>query len=403
MKDIVTLRREFHKIAETGWLEIQTTIKIINYLLDLGYDVSYGKAVHTERIGLPKKTVYENYIKDLKPEEVSFDISEILQGYTGCVAVFDTGKPGPTIGIRSDIDAVGLRETEDTNHIANRENFRSQNDFAMHACGHDGHISISLKTAERIITEKAHLSGKYVLIFQPAEEGVRGGLSMSKLNIINELDYLLGGHIGMDVETGTIGVGTDGFLGTKKFDVRYKGLAVHAGMEPEKGRSAILGAAALTLGLHSLPQYGGTGRNVVAPNAEVLLEIRADNNQNLEDLDKRVKNMAKGVAESYELEYEVELMGAAEMFSTKNLDFVIEVSQYLKNKGYKIIEKPCLNASEDISFYLNRVEENGGKVMHFLFGADLKAPHHNEKFDFDENILQIAVDVYMEMIYKLIK
>ncbi|MDO5028150.1 MAG: amidohydrolase [Bacillota bacterium] len=412
MQDIVSLRRDFHKIAETGWLEIQTTIKVIGHLLDLGFEVKYGKEVHTERIGVPKQAVYDAYLNTISLPQVSFDISEIIQGYTGCVGVFDTGKPGPTVAIRSDIDAVGLRESDSINHLANIEGFRSTNDFAMHACGHDGHMAITLKTCQRIVDEKDKLKGKYVVVFQPAEEGVRGGLSMSKLDIIGEVDYLLGGHIGMGMETGTIGVGTDNFLGTKKFDISLKGRAAHAGMAPDQGRSAILGAAALTLGLHSLSQYratsrinvgqisGGTGRNVVAPNAELLLEIRADDNEILEDLDSRVRIMSKSTAQAYELEEEIVLAGAAEMFSTRHPEFVKETTDYLRAKGYKVFEKPSLNASEDISFYLNRVEKNAGRVMHFLFGSNLKAAHHNESFDFDESILPIAVNLYMDMIYK---
>ncbi len=412
MQDIVALRRDFHKIAETGWLEIQTTIKVIGHLRDLGFEVKYGKEVHTERIGVPKKSVYDAYLKSFTPPDVDFDISEILQGYTGCIGIFDTGKPGPTIGLRSDIDAVGLRESDSTDHLANKEGFRSKNDFAMHACGHDGHMAIALKTCERIVNEKDILSGKYIVIFQPAEEGVRGGLSMSKLDIIGEIDYLLASHIGMGVETGTIGVGTDDFLGTEKFDVRYRGKASHAGMAPEEGRSAILGAAALTLGLHSLCQYngtsrinvgqisGGSGRNVVPANAEVLLEIRADDNDILKDLASRVKSMAQGTAAAYELEEEIELAGAAEMFSTRYPEFVDETCAYLKSKGYKVLERPSLNASEDVSFFLNKVEKNNGRVIHFLLGSSLKAAHHNECFDFDEDILPIAVNLYMDMIYK---
>lgn len=413
MKDIISLRREFHKIAETGWLEIKTTIKIIEHLLDLGFEVKYGREVHTERIGVPDELTYESYLNSIEIPKVSFDTREILEGYTGAIGIFDTGRPGPTIAIRSDIDAVGLKETKNPDHLANREGFRSENDFAMHACGHDGHMAITLKTCERIVRESEHLRGKYIVIFQPAEEGVRGGLSMSKLDIIEKIDYLLAGHIGMNVETGIIGVGTDDFLGTKKFDIRLNGVASHAGMVPEEGRSAILGAASLTLGLHSLTQYnkiarvnvgminGGTGRNVVAKNAELKLEIRSNDNKTLEDLDKRVRAMTLGTAAAYELESEIELTGAADMFSTSHREFVEMVCKYLEEKGYKILKRPSLNASEDMSFFMGRVEKNGGRVIHFLFGSDLKAAHHNESFDFDENILDIAVNVYMDMIYKI--
>lgn len=87
MENIINMRREFRKIAEVGWLEIQTTIKIIKYLKSYGFEVKYGKEIHSEdRLGVPDKKTYEDYLKTFSLPDVNFEISEILEGYTGAVA-----------------------------------------------------------------------------------------------------------------------------------------------------------------------------------------------------------------------------------------------------------------------------------------------------------------------------
>ncbi|MDO5028148.1 MAG: amidohydrolase [Bacillota bacterium] len=412
MKDISSLRRDFHKIAEPGWMEVQTTIKIIKYLKDLGFQVYYGKNIHGQRLGLPDPEFFSAYVASLKFEDINFNIEEILQGYTGCIGVFDTGRPGPTTALRADIDALTVSESKDPNHRPNKEGFTSTNDFASHCCGHDGHIAIGLKTCQEILARADQLSGKFIVIFQPAEEGVRGALSMKDLEILDQIDYFLGSHLGMGLESGLIGLGTENFLAYQSYDIDLFGRASHAGMAPDQGRSAILGAAALTLGLHSLSQYqsttrlnvgvlkGGSGRNVLPSQASLQVEIRADDNTAIADLAQRLKAMVQGTAAAYELTYQLLGQGYAQGYTTKNPDFVDSSASYLKNKGYKLLLRPNFNASEDVSIFLNKVEENGGKALHFIFGSELKGSHHQEDFDFDETSLSLAVEVYMAMIEK---
>lgn len=412
MEDLISLRRDFHKIAEPGWMEVQTTMKIIKYLRDLGFDVSYGKKIHGKRLGLPDQKIFKAYVDSLEFEDGDFDISEILEGYTGCIGVFDTGKKGPLTCLRADIDALDLGESKSSAHRPNREGFRSENPFACHACGHDGHIAIALKTCEEVVKNKDQLCGKFLVIFQPAEENVRGGLSMKDLEVLDNVDYLLSGHLGMGLKSGQVGLGTEKFLASQAYDIDLFGRASHAGMAPEEGRSAVLGLASLTLGLHSLCQYkatsrvnvgvvsGGTGRNVVAPSARAQVEIRAADNSTIEDLKSRMEVMVKGTASAYELEYKITPVGYSQAFKTKNPDFIEDLGAFLKDQGFNIVLRPEFNASEDVSIFLNKVEEAGGRAIHFIFGSDLVAGHHQEDFDFDEDSLRLAVAVYMALINK---
>jgi aminobenzoyl-glutamate utilization protein A len=103
-----------------------------------------------------------------------------MEGLTGCVAVFDSGRPGPTLGLRFDIDCVNVSETTAADHIPDKEGFASTNPGYMHACGHDGHMSIGLGVAQWLVANRDRLKGRVKLLFQPAEEGVRGARPMAE-------------------------------------------------------------------------------------------------------------------------------------------------------------------------------------------------------------------------------
>lgn len=410
------MRREFHQIAEPGWLEFQTTVKIIEYLKSYGYDdLTYGKAIHGERMGLPTKNKMEDY-RDSLSLEADYDLSEILEGYTGVVAKLDTGKEGPTIAMRFDIDANDVEETHDEVHIPNKEGFRSKNDFAMHACGHDGHITIGLSIAKWLMDEKDDLKGKFIIVFQPAEEGVRGARSMVEAGVLDGADYFLAGHIGLGVENGVLGLGTIGFLATSKLDVYFEGVPSHAGAAPELGKNALLAAASCALNLHTLTQFAsgmtrlnvgtlnaGSGRNVVPGNAMMQIETRGENEEVNEALRKKVDKVIEGSANTFDVEYRIVEAGSAPAYNTYNKEFVDEVGAYLKEDGFKIDIARALGGSEDVTYMMNEVENNGGKALHFMFGTKLAAAHHNNKFDYEEKTIEFAFNSLKKTIELLLK
>lgn len=410
------MRREFHQIAEPGWLEFQTTIRIINYLKSYGYeDLAYGRAIHGERMGLPTKSKIQEYKNSLSLD-ADYDISEILEGYTGVVARLDTGKEGPTIAMRFDIDANDVGETQDQGHIPNKEGFRSKNDFAMHACGHDGHITIGLTIAKWLIDEKENLKGKFIIVFQPAEEGVRGAKSMVEAGVLDGADYFLAGHIGLGVESGVLGLGTIGFLATSKLDVYFEGVSSHAGAAPELGKNALLAAASCALNLHTLTQFAsgmtrlnvgtlnaGSGRNVVPANAMMQIETRGENEEVNEALRKKVNKVIEGTAKTFDVEYRVVEAGSAPAYNTYDKEFVDKVSQYLKENGFIIDIARSLGGSEDVTYMMNEVENNGGKALHFMYGTTLAAAHHNNKFDYEEETLEMALDALKKTVELLLK
>ena len=127
---------------------------------------------------------------------VSQSFIEKTGGYTGISGILDTGRPGPTIAIRADLDAVPVQESSAEEHEAVKGNYVSEIPGVMHACGHDAHTSILLAVAEWAVRNKEHLVGKYKFIFQPAEEGVRGGLAVANGGIFDDVDEILCFHVG---------------------------------------------------------------------------------------------------------------------------------------------------------------------------------------------------------------
>lgn len=409
-EELIRLRRHFHKYAEPAWMEFLTTAKIIEELKNYNLDLYYGKEIYfNKRMGLPEKSILESYknsisISDIEKKE------EILDSYTGLIAVLDTKKIGPNIGFRFDIDANELCESNSLGHLPNILNFSSKNSFAMHACGHDAHMSIGIELAKILASNIKKLKGKIIFIFQPAEEGVRGAYSLMNNPIIDKLDYLAGMHIGMDVKSGEIGVGSHGFLATKKIDIIFKGKATHAGASPEKGHNALLAASSAVLNFNSLAQHSmgearinvgklnaGSGRNIIANKAKIEMEIRGENDHIISYLYDGVNRIVEGSAISYDCSYEIEIKGQAPSLISYDEEFIKNLRNYYKEKSYKLVDAQ-LKGSEDIAYLLNEVRKAGGKTVHFILGSNLKDSHHSEEFDINEKDMLRGVDLMVDFV-----
>lgn len=409
-EELIRLRRHFHKYAEPAWMEFLTTVKIIEELKNYNLDLYYGKEIYfNKRMGLPEKSILESYknsisISDIEKKE------EILDSYTGLIAVLDTKKIGPNIGFRFDIDANELCESNSLGHLPNILNFSSKNSFAMHACGHDAHMSIGIELAKILASNIKKLKGKIIFIFQPAEEGVRGAYSLMNNPIIDKLDYLAGMHIGMDVKSGEIGVGSHGFLATKKIDIIFKGKASHAGASPEKGHNALLAASSAVLNFNSLAQHSmgearinvgklnaGSGRNIIANKAKIEMEIRGENDHIISYLYDGVNRIVEGSAISYDCSYEIEIKGQAPSLISYDEEFIKNLRNYYKEKSYKLVDAN-LKGSEDIAYLLNEVRKAGGKTVHFILGSNLKDSHHSEEFDINEKDMLRGVDLMVDFV-----
>jgi len=402
-------RRDFHRHAESGWCEYRTASIVAKRLDALGYALKIGREAIDEgsRMGLPDEAIMEARFRRALDEGAVPEYAERMKGgFTGVVGEIANGDR-PVIAFRFDMDAVEMEEKSGDAHFPNREGFASIHKDAMHSCGHDGHTAMGLCLAEVLVGMRAKLRGKVRLIFQPAEEGVRGARAMVAAGVVDDVDFLYGLHIGTSAkETGEFYCGTGGFLATSKFDAYFSGKSTHAVIAPNEGRNALLAAATAVLNLNAIPRHGrgatrinvgrmtaGSGRNVIPAEAYLAVETRGEDSE----LDEYVKNYAVGIirssAEMHGCGSRIVEMGAAE---SADSDEELVMRAYEIAKRYSVFPtiesgKAKLGGSEDFSTMMNRVKERGGKACYFLLGSRLAGSHHSVDFDFDESVLANGV------------
>ncbi|MCK5586280.1 amidohydrolase, partial [Candidatus Bipolaricaulota bacterium] len=234
-------RRDFHKHAESGWTEFRTASLIAQRLTGLGFEVLSGKDVCSPdaRMGLPPDEVLESHWVRAQHEAADPVFLESLRGgLNGVVGILQNGI-GPTIGLRFDIDALDLVESDSPSHRPTAEGFASMHKNVCHACGHDGHAAIGLGVASLMSELKDEIRGTIKLIFQPAEEGVRGARSMVVAGVVDDVDLLLGHHLVTGCAVGEIFPGMSGYAATRKLDITFHGAPAHAGGSPEGGHNAL--------------------------------------------------------------------------------------------------------------------------------------------------------------------
>jgi len=408
--ELVRTRRDLHAHAESGWTEFRTATRVVEYLASLGYEVQFGPSVHhpAYMFGLPSKEELDRHLERAIAQGANPHIArQMAGGYTGVVGVLRCGE-GPTVAMRFDMDAVEITECTLEQHRPHREGFASRNAGAMHACGHDGHTAIGLGVATMLAELRSHLRGTFKLIFQPAEEGVRGARSMVEAGVVDDVDYLLGMHLGFGAgEVGTIICGGGGFLATSKIDATYTGVPSHAGAAPERGRNALLAAATAAINLHAIPRHSadasrinvgvlqaGSGRNVIPAHAVLKLETRGETTAIDAYIKAEAERILRAAAAMYDVAVELREMGsAAGGTSDPELAEIIGTAAAKTPAVTRIEPKGLLGGSEDFTWMMERVQQRGGKAAYMMVGTKIAAPHHDFRFDFDEEALPIGVEV----------
>ena len=225
---LVKWRREFHRFPEEGWTEFWTTTRIADYLESMGFEILLGsQIIHRDFVRGRNNILVEKASARAIEYGANQKWLDKMEQYTGCVALLDTGRSGKTVVLRFDIDCVNVDESKSPDHLPNKEGFASLNEGLMHACGHDSHITIGLGVALWAAQNKDKLNGKIKIVFQPAEEGVRGAAAIAASGIVDDADYFLSSHIGFCADSGTVVSNPRNFLSTSKIDIRYQGKPAH--------------------------------------------------------------------------------------------------------------------------------------------------------------------------------
>lgn len=415
LQQLIVYRRNFHRYPEPGWCEFRTTYIIYKKLKELGYEIKYGREITEEksRLGIPDVLTLQHFEKLALENGVDSNfLNEIKGGFTGIIAELDLND-GPTTAFRFDIDCVKVKEAENETHQPYLLGFSSINEGYAHSCGHDGHISIGLTFAEIIANNKHLFKGKIILIFQAAEEGVRGAKAIVDKGVLPKIDYMFGGHLGLSTEeSNTFSAGGIGFLASKKFNIILKGKASHAANSPEKGINALLAATNIITSFYNIPRHSqgltminvgvvkaGSFRSVIPEDAEIQAEVRGENNELNSYMYEEALNIIDNISKAYKCQYKVIEAGSSlsENCSTELVDKLYKIVESLGiyNNIYKTKQ---IKGSEDYTYFMKQVTENGGQATYMLWGADIKDSFHSGNFDFTEESMLKAVKVLYELL-----
>ena len=422
LKDnIISTRRDLHRHAEFGWTEFRTSAIAISKMKKLGYKITMGKDAvsKSDMMGVPSESELKEHQERAISQGADKELIDSMDGITGFWADMTFSEHGPFVALRFDLDSNDGNECQEADiHRPAKEGFASVNKGAMHACGHDGHVSIGLAVAEVIAGLKTKLNGRIRFIFQPAEEGLRGAAPMIAAGACDGVDYILGMHIGFQAgKSGDLICGAKGFLASTKWDVNFFGKSAHAGASPEEGENALLAAAVATINLHAISRHGngttrinvgkiiaGEGRNVIAPNALIQMETRGLTTELDAYMVEQSRRVIKASAEMYGCTYSIDVVGGTKSgeSSQEIIDIVYETAKDMP--FYKNIEKlKDFGAGEDFAHMMSYVQLNGGLGTYLQSGIDKTAGHHNNKFDFNEDDLLPPVELLSKAVVHLLK
>ncbi|MFD1511940.1 amidohydrolase [Halomarina rubra] len=411
---LVSLRREFHRFPEPAWREFRTTARIVEELERIGVDDLYvgSDILAGERMSLPEEADLQRWLDDARAAGVDDDLLDRLAGgYTGALAVLEMGE-GPTVGLRVDIDGLPRAESEDADHTPTAEGFRAETD-AMHACGHDAHVTFGLGVIEAI--KASDFSGTLKVVFQPAEEVVGGGKPVAESGLLDDCDYLLAAHVGLDHPTGEVVAGINGFLAVHHFEATFTGEPAHAGANPGDGRNANQALAAAVTNLYAIPRHqdgrttvnagvirGGSATNIIPEEAYVEGEVRGETTELMEYMRDRAERVLEAAADMHACDVDVDTVGGAP--SAVSDDAIVDVVESVAGgvEGVdSVLRTDALGGSEDATYLMQRVQDNGGKACYVGIGTDHPGGHHTATFDVDEDSLPIGVSVLSESILRL--
>jgi len=387
---IIAWRRDFHQNPELSNREVRTSGIVAEHLKKLGLEVETGIAK------------------------------------TGVVALLRTGKPGPTIALRADMDALPVTEQTDVPFRSVAKSiYRGEEVGVMHACGHDSHTAILMGVAEALTRSKASLHGNVLFVFQPAEEGappgeVGGASEMLKAGILEKYkpEVAFGLHVWASLNTGTIGYRSGPFMaGSQMWRMVVNGKQTH-GARPWQGVDPIVVTAQIISAMQTVVSRqvditqnpavvsagiirGGVRNNIIPDSVEVIGTIRTfDAAQKRQILD-AVKRLAEKTAEASGATATVEVESYANPVTYNNPELTARVLPSLRKVAgaANVKEISVITASEDFAYF-------GQKIPSFFFmvgstpkGTDaLTVPaNHSPLFYLDEAAIPLATRAITEV------
>jgi amidohydrolase len=370
-----SIRRDLHIHPELGFNEIRTGGIVAKELEALGLEVTKGV------------------------------------GKTGVVGLMEGSKPGPTLLIRFDMDALPIIEETGAEYA-------SQNSGVMHACGHDGHTAIGLTVARLLENHRDQLAGTVKFCFQPAEETLGdvdgekmgGNQAMIRDGVLDapKVDKTLALHLWNDMPVGWVGVAAGPVMaGADLFTIRLTGRGGH-GAAPHLTVDPVVTAAQIITALQTIAArnvaplksavvsvttvHSGTAFNVIPQTAELTGTIRTFEREVRELVIERFEKIVHGVAETMGCEASIDLVRVTPAVINNG-----DITTTVQGTAQRVLASSSLETSpyltmgaEDMAFMQEKVPG-----CYFFVGSNnserhLDYGHHHPKFDFDEEALPRA-------------
>jgi amidohydrolase len=334
--------------------------------------------------------------KDVKVE------TNVGNGY-GIIVTIVGGKPGKTIGLRADFDALPITEEADVP-------FKSKNEGVMHACGHDAHTAYLLVLADCLIQLKEELNGTIKIIHQHAEEVPPGGAkSIFDSGKLDDLDAIFGIHVLPMDPAGVVGYRSGyAFNGRSYFKLKIQGTGGHGSSPHTANDSIVAGAHFVTVvqtiisrrlnpmdpGVVTIGSFDGKGTfNVIKDSVELEGDIRYMSAESQKIIEEEFKRIVKGIEAEFGVECILEYKSDYPPLYN-NPEYTELVAESLKNANDKDIKEvkqyPPLAPSEDFAYYLEKIPGS-----YFFIGCTPKGVekpyfNHHPKFDIDEDAILVA-------------
>ncbi|AOS95896.1 putative hydrolase YxeP [Microbulbifer aggregans] len=381
---VIEWRRHIHQNPELGNREFETAKYVARHLESLGMEVETGIA------------------------------------HTGVVALLKGGKPGPTVALRADMDALPVTEEVDVPFASKvTTEFNGEKVGVMHACGHDTHVAMLMGAAEVLAGMRDELQGNILFVFQPAEEGApegeEGGAElMLKEGLFKKYkpDVAFGQHVTSNLPVGVIGYRSGPLMASSdRFRIMVNGRQTH-GSRPWGGVDPITTAAQIVMGAQTIVSRqiditkepavvsfgkidGGVRNNIIPDNVELVGTIRNFDMDNRQQIFERLKITAENIAQSTGAKADVTIYEGYPVTVNDPALTKLAVPVLREVAGErKVMEIPKITGAEDFSFFANEVPG-----FYYFLGVTPRgtdpskaASNHSPRFYVDEKALQTGTE-----------